>query len=158
MGFLGIVGDVLGEIPGVSEVMSVGETVYHGAAAAMTDDPHERDSQLAQLAVSAVGMIPGVSEVMHTANTVGDVASMVTGQDMSVAGLLTRGLDYATGANDKPGAGGAAAGGGGGGAPAAAAAPAPAHAPAAGGGGAPAGGGGGGIFGGLMSGIGSLFG
>lgn len=156
MGLFDIAGDLLGEIPGVSEIMSVGQTVYHGASALMTDDPHERDAQLAQLAVSAAGMIPGVSEVLHTAQTVGDVASSVTGTDLSPAGLLTKGLDWATGANDQPagGAGGAAAGG------AAAAAP---HGPApggGGGGGAPGagGGGGGGILGGLMSGIGSLFG
>src|SRR5215813_6187563 len=128
MGLFDIAGDLLGEIPGVSEVMSVGQTVYHGAAAFMTDDPHERDSQLAQLAVSAAGMIPGVSEVLHTAQTVGDVAGAVTGTDMSPAGLLTRGLDWATGANDHPAAGGGGAAPGGGGA---AAAPAPAAAPQA---------------------------
>ena len=151
MGLFDIAGDLLGEIPGVSEVMSVGQTVYHGAAAFMTDDPKERDSQLAQLAVSAVGMIPGVSEVMHTAQTVGDVASAVTGSDLSPAGLLTRGLDYATGANDQPG--GAAGGGGGAAAPAAAP-----HGPTAGGGGGGGAPGGGGGLGGLLSGIGSLFG
>src|SRR5215470_1013976 len=123
MGLFDIAGDLLGEIPGVSEIMSVGQTVYHGAAAFMTDDPHERDSQLAQLAVSAAGMIPGVSEVLHTAQTVGDVAGAVTGTDMSPAGLLTRGLDWATGANDYTAGGGAAGGGGGAAAPAPAAAP-----------------------------------
>jgi hypothetical protein len=88
-------------IPVVGNIVSAGETIYNAGDALLTSDPKERDAALGKLGASALGMIPGVGNIMHGAETALDVASAVTGKDMSVAGMITQGLDYVTGADEE---------------------------------------------------------